>query len=340
MTRSRVPLSLHSDRCDRCGRCIEACKSGALKVGVNYIFVDWRICDGCLACVRACERGAIEERDETSTAPVRIDGSRDVGGSGSERSKREPPEPRRRRSSSGSAPSAPPKWSLLEAWALLVILLVLFVGKDALLTSPAVRDLSSDAAVFARVGVLFAFYLVQMLVLWGLAWRRGLDVATAFRLRPAAKNWPQRIGSAGLVLGMLVVVRVGAWVYGVTVQEFGWDPPVRDVTELTEVFGPTAWGLLLSVVLVVVVAPVVEEIVFRGVLQDAFAEEWGVRVGIVASAALFALYHLTLWLFLPLFALGVACGWLARTRRSLLPAIALHSAYNVLPVVIAFYLVW
>jgi membrane protease YdiL (CAAX protease family) len=300
--------------------------------------VDWDECDGCLACAKACDAGAITKRGVQSGVPVAD--RRRSGEFRSERSDRGLSEPERRFSAASAANVGTPEWTLLEAWLLLAVLLVAFLGKDAIMVSDAVRGLSAEAQVFARVGVLFGFYALQAAVLCALAWRRGMSVLDVYRLRGADVPVRARLVSAGLVLGLLVVVRFGAWGYGALMQELGWDPPLREVADLTKVFGPTVWGLLLSVALVVVVAPVVEEVVFRGVLQGAFVGQWDARVAIVLAAALFALYHMTLWLFLPLFALGIACGWLAHTRRTLLPAISLHGAYNVLPVVIAFWMVW
>jgi membrane protease YdiL (CAAX protease family)/NAD-dependent dihydropyrimidine dehydrogenase PreA subunit len=336
---TRIPLSLDASRCDHCGKCVPLCKPGALRIGPSYLYVNWDACDGCLACAKACDTGAITKRGGQGAAPSIVADGRPSGSDSprSLRSLRNSPE---RRLSATSSAAPVPEWTLLEAWLLLAVLFVAFLGKDAIMTSGAVRGLSAEAQVFARVAVLFGFYAVQTAVLFALAWRRGLSVFDAYRLRGADVPVKARLESVGLVVGLLVVVRLGAWGYGALMQEFGWDPPLREVADLTQVFGPTVWGLLLSVALVVIVAPLVEEVVFRGVLQDAFAGQWDHRVGIVLAAALFALYHMTLWLFLPLFALGVACGWLAHTRRTLLPAISLHGAYNVLPVVIAFWMVW
>jgi len=328
---SRIPLSLDASRCDHCEKCLAACSSGALRVGPSYLFVDWETCDGCLACAKACATGAIV---------ARVSGAVPQGSGGPPPPAASPRSVPAARPRMPSAPSAACEWTLLEAWLLLVVLLGAFLGKDALLTSAVVRGLSADARVFARVAVLFGFYGLQAVVLYALAKRRGMRVADAYRLRAQGASLRSRLEAAGLVVGLLVIVRIGAWAYGALVQGFGWDPPVREVSALTEVFGPTAWGLLLSVALVVIVAPLVEEVVFRGVLQSAFSAQWGSRVAIALSAALFALYHMTPWLFVPLFALGVACGWLARERETLLPAISLHGAYNVLPVVIAFWMVW
>jgi membrane protease YdiL (CAAX protease family)/NAD-dependent dihydropyrimidine dehydrogenase PreA subunit len=322
VTTSRIPLSLDASRCDHCGRCVTVCKPGALRVGPSYLYVDWDSCDGCLECAKACDTGAITKRGAQVSASASVSA------------------PERRPPATPAVMSDSPEWTLLEAWALLAVLFVAFLGKDALMTSQPMLSLSRDAQVFARVAVLFGFYAIQAALLWALAWRRGLSVLDAYRLRVADVPLRARLASTGLVVGLLVVVRLGAWGYGALAQAFGWDPPVRQVAELTEVFGPTVWGLLLSVALVVIVAPVVEEVVFRGVLQGAFASQTDWRIAISLSAALFALYHQTAWLFLPLFALGAACGWLAHTRRSLLPAVSLHGAYNVLPVVIAFWMVW
>ena len=319
------------------------CPSGALRVGPSYLYVDWRRCDGCLACVKACEAGAIIKRDISTVSADSVTTRQHQARNAQPQPSsalpgRTAPEPRR--THTPVTTSVSPQWTLLEAWLLLAVLLVAFLTKDTLMVSDAVRGLSSEARVFARVAVLFGFYALQAAALWALARRRGLRVLDAYRLRTRGVSMKARLEAAGLVVGLLVLVRLGAWGYGALVQALGWDPPVREVADLTEIFGPTVWGLLLSVALVVVVAPVVEEVVFRGVLQQAFTGRFDWRVAVALSAALFALYHMTLWLFVPLFALGVACGWLAHTRRTLLPAISLHGAYNVLPVVLAFYMIW
>lgn len=329
---------------------MRVCESGALKVGVSYIFVDWRSCTGCLKCVKECDREAIRPREGRPAGPVKgsaggratADAKQARSSSGQKPVSRTTPASTAAGRDTGASAAAgePVEWTLLEAWALLVVLVLTFLGKDAIMTSDAVRGLEADATVLVRVAVLFGFYALQAGVLLFLARRRGVAVLDAFRLRAPDVGWSARVASAALVVALLVLVRVGGWAYGLTAQGLGWDPPVREISDLTEVFGPTVFGLLLSVALVVIVAPLVEEIVFRGVLQKAIVVRWGRGLGIGIAAGLFALYHFTPWLFVPLFALGVACGWLAESRRSLLPAISLHGAYNVIPVAIAFYLAW
>ncbi len=341
MARAQIPLSLAPDRCDVCRRCVAACPHDALKVGPTYIYVDWQRCDGCLACAKTCATGAIEKR--AAGGGVRPAGA--AAGTGSKDAEVKPPVTPARSASTSKSTSAvsaaePPAWTLGEAWVVLMALFGAFVLKDVVMASEFVRALDSDVAVFARVAAIFTFYALQAGVLALLAWRRDVPVLDALGFRAGSVSWRARLGSVGLVLGLLVATRLVALVYGMTAQWAGWDPPAREIADLTEVFGPTVWGLLASVALVVLVAPIVEEAVFRGVVQGAIAVRSGHRVAIVVAAAIFALSHVTPWLFAPLFVLGLACGWLAHTRASLLPAVWLHAAYNLLPVAVAFYLVW
>lgn len=223
---------------------------------------------------------------------------------------------------------------------MLAALLLAFVMKDVVLASESVRALDPHTAVFARVGALAGFYALQAGAFALLAWRRGVPVLAAAGIRVHEVRWGVRAASVGLVAALLVATRLFALAYGMATQALGWEPPARELADLTDVFGPTVWGLLFSVAIVVIVAPVVEEVVYRGVIQGALTRWAGHRVAIGVAAALFAVSHMTPWLIAPLFFLGVACGWLAHTRSSLLPAISLHAAYNLLPVVVAFYLVW
>jgi membrane protease YdiL (CAAX protease family) len=134
-----------------------------------------------------------------------------------------------------------------------------------------------------------------------------------------------------------------SFAYGFAAQAIGFSPPVRSEGDLARLFGAGWVGLALSVVLVVIIGPVVEELIFRGVLLSAAQGVFEGRVpgaGWMAtafSALVFALYHFTAWLFVPTFILGLALGWVTRSRGGLWPAIVLHALYNLVPIAAAFY---
>ena len=85
---------------------------------------------------------------------------------------------------------------------------------------------------------------------------------------------------------------------------------------------------LATVLMACAIAPVVEEMLFRGVILRGFLARYGRAQAIWGSAALFGLAHLNVYQFVAALLLGAVCGWLYERSRSLVPSIALHAAYN------------
>ena len=92
-------------------------------------------------------------------------------------------------------------------------------------------------------------------------------------------------------------------------------------------------GLGLFVLVAVVMAPLFEEIVFRGFLFRGLANSWGWKWGALASAALFGLAHLQLDIFIPLATLGFGLAWVYKRTGSLWTCIAMHALFNLIAVV-------
>lgn len=89
----------------------------------------------------------------------------------------------------------------------------------------------------------------------------------------------------------------------------------------------------LIVLLVVVIAPVVEELIFRGVLLQRWATKWGMRRALVGSSVLFGLLHVNNPVGLTLF--GLAMGLAYVRTRSLWVPIVCHGLNNLAGVGIA-----
>lgn len=91
-------------------------------------------------------------------------------------------------------------------------------------------------------------------------------------------------------------------------------------------------GIVLFVILAVVMAPLFEEIFFRGFLFRGFSSSWGWVAGACVSSAVFGIAHLQLDIFVPLFALGFALAWVYKRTGSLWTSIAFHALFNGLSV--------
>jgi CAAX protease family protein len=89
------------------------------------------------------------------------------------------------------------------------------------------------------------------------------------------------------------------------------------------------------VVALVVVAPIAEELFFRGVVYNAWEREYGPTRALYGSAILFAVIHGSAFVIPSIFVLGLVLGQLFRTTRSLPATILLHAGFNAITVTIA-----
>jgi membrane protease YdiL (CAAX protease family) len=84
----------------------------------------------------------------------------------------------------------------------------------------------------------------------------------------------------------------------------------------------------------VVVAPVTEELLFRGVILRGLLGRFSTKWALVISAGLFAVMHQNPWQAGPAFFLGLLFGWYYLRTQSLWPCIAGHALNNLLSFVV------
>ena len=75
-------------------------------------------------------------------------------------------------------------------------------------------------------------------------------------------------------------------------------------------------------------APLFEEIIFRGVLLPILSRDYGINLGILISAFIFALAHLSIGEMPPLLVLGIGLGITRIVSGSLLSSVVMHSLWN------------
>ncbi|MGC9349265.1 MAG: CPBP family intramembrane glutamic endopeptidase [Anaerolineae bacterium] len=132
---------------------------------------------------------------------------------------------------------------------------------------------------------------------------------------------------------MALAIVPGMWMTGVLLNVLsmlilGYSTPVTPAMFPRN--APEAIALALTTM---VVAPVAEEIMFRGYIQRAF-ERPGPWPGVIAGGLIFALYHLRFQGVFALVPIALALGFVAWRTRSLLPTIAMHAAYNTIATVL------
>lgn len=87
-------------------------------------------------------------------------------------------------------------------------------------------------------------------------------------------------------------------------------------------------GIVLLVVVVVIGAPLVEELVYRGLLQGAFTRSYHEVLSVVLVALWFALIHFQPVEIPGLFLVGLVLGFAALSTRRLGMSVVAHMAFN------------
>lgn len=96
----------------------------------------------------------------------------------------------------------------------------------------------------------------------------------------------------------------------------------------------TGGRVALAVIAVVIVAPIAEELFFRGFLYQALRKWRGVPQGVLLSGLIFAVAHGHPLLIIGIFPLAIILAYLFQRRNSLAAVIAAHAFFNGISLII------
>jgi membrane protease YdiL (CAAX protease family) len=136
--------------------------------------------------------------------------------------------------------------------------------------------------------------------------------------------------AAGLVTQLVLVPVLYApalWLTDIDADELS-----KEAQDLTDK-ATDPLGVVLLVVIVVVLAPVIEELFFRGLFQRATYRRFGSALAIVFPAVVFGAVHLQPLQFPALVLFGLVAGMLVARFDRLGPAIWAHVGFNAIAVV-------
>jgi membrane protease YdiL (CAAX protease family) len=135
----------------------------------------------------------------------------------------------------------------------------------------------------------------------------------------------------GLPLGVLCQLLLVPLIY-LPLQQFiskhDLEEPVRRVTDSAH-----GGGYIALTIVVVVGAPVVEELFFRGLVLRSLQRRFGDAWSVIGSAILFGLAHFEVLQLPALVALGVILGVLAVNTKRLGPSIFTHAGFNLVTMI-------
>jgi membrane protease YdiL (CAAX protease family) len=129
-----------------------------------------------------------------------------------------------------------------------------------------------------------------------------------------------------LGLFLMAVVTFFNWAYSTFI--FPDIEMQAGIAELIQGMATNPVNLIVGVITIACVVPVVEELLFRGLLQNALMKRLPPLAAIAVAAFLFSIVHMQPYAIPPLFALGFAFGYLYWKTGSLKTNIGLHMLNN------------
>lgn len=216
-------------------------------------------------------------------------------------------------------------------WRILLLLGLWYAGSFALpfaLSALGGRSLLSGPSfgwVFlAMLGVDYA--LLALVLLWMLG--RGAAGWLVARFRRCRVRWylaSLAAVAAIYLLNGLVLLPLLSRLLGIDLS--AWWRAHQGVYAFLGVEGG-GWLLPLALLVLALVAPALEECLFRAVLFGRLRRSLAFPLSAVISAALFSAIHLDVMNAPAIFLLGVAFAWLYERSGSLGPSVAAHVANN------------
>ncbi len=231
----------------------------------------------------------------------------------------------------GSTTGVPGRWWHVVGGLVVGIVAASVVGQVLIATADV--DTTDELALWTVVPLQLALWsgLVGAPLL--AAHRAGRPPAEAYDLTQAAGDVP-----LGLVAGVATQLVLVPLVYAPLLWLVdGFD--TSDISEAAEELTGRAdalWERGLLAAVVVIGAPVVEELFYRGLLQGLLLRVMPPVAAVPVGAAIFAVTHFLVVSVPALFVFGLLAGTLAYRTGRLGPAIWLHVGFNLTTVLVLF----
>jgi membrane protease YdiL (CAAX protease family) len=245
----------------------------------------------------------------------------------------------------GSSPSEPPGELILQPPALPVgrvpvwfyrpvdlvgagFVFLVFTGMFLMSQgAPADKLVLTPEVLVVNIG--FQFMIAGVVVILAM-WR--ISVNTWLGLRWSSWPWVFLIAPAGVVLMWVVFGGLQVSGYVEWMESLGVETVQDTVRLLQESKDPVILGLMAAAA--VIVAPLCEEIVFRGYFYPVLKRFSGAWPAAICSAIVFGAAHGQLTALLPLFIFGLLLVFIYERTGSIWAPIAVHLCFNSATVVI------
>lgn len=201
-------------------------------------------------------------------------------------------------------------WKPIDNWIGVLLLVII----DAGLLYVSLQGQKGRLAQSWSLVLVQLMYLLPVIVIF--AWRRIPWKSLGFGKFDLGT---MAIG-CGLLISSYMIILVHNWI----LTALGIETQGDEILRLFEVLESPVWFIVVGAVL----APLVEEIFFRGFLFQGFRAKYGWVNALLLSSGIFAAAHLDLASLVPTFVLGCLLAYLYHRSNSVWPGVILHVLVN------------
>lgn len=202
-----------------------------------------------------------------------------------------------------------PTWS--DLLLLLGLFIVVTVGCGIFL------DMMVETNNISKGFGMFLAYIIQFSIVGVVAvmqWKKHRPAG-----EPVIKLGFANVDVRVILWGFLMVIATG-----VVIEPILMLMPNRYLDALKDMMNMGGWAMLTTVIC----APILEEVLFRGVLQESLTSKYGSTRGIIIASAVFAVIHIIPQQVVNAFFIGIILGYIYYLTQSVVNVIILHALNN------------
>ena len=179
-------------------------------------------------------------------------------------------------------------------------------------------------------------HIPMLAVFFGL--RRGYPLHYSGSLNSIRMHFGQALPRALVLFVRFVpVIWIASLIWGGLIYVLDLEaPPQPLITLFAE--GGNVFGMTLMALFAVVLAPISEELLFRGCLYRFLKSQTNISFAFLISGALFAIMHGNLATFVPLMIIGILLAYLYEQEGNILVPICFHACFNAFSLLMTFLL--
>lgn len=240
------------------------------------------------------------------------------------------------------------RWSFLQCSMCIVIYFInaIFLGPVIFHTICSIdhwgllEDYKAKLLLLQAVNILLNFILIGTY----LSFQRKKDIQALWK-DPQMKSkksylYDVLMGFFTWFLAFPIVVALGALCE--IINEFVFHVQETDqlAVQFLKISSTSFMTLVLAVGIIIIAAPIIEEFIFRGCIQNWLRRKIGVTFAVITTSIIFSFMHFSLSqgasnfpLIISLFTFSLYLGFLYEKTRSLLAPIILHLTFNSISVI-------